>query len=107
MYILIHKNRAKDAVEDSEYIYDQLSQLFGKNLKTSHGGFRFEVFDIIVEFRFGEDSCKFRGLRPDYYYTNNIGFVYTYLKSVNSKEIKCIEEIPKIIFDHICSEGGR
>lgn len=107
MYILIHNNRAKDAVEYSEWLYDQLSQLFGKNLKVSHGGFRFEVFDIIVEFRFGEDSSKFRGLRPDYYYTNNFGFVSAYLNSVNSKEVKYIEEIPKIIFDHICNEGGR
>ena len=107
MYILIHNNRTKDAVKDSEYLYEQLGQLFGNNLKVTHGGFRFEVFDIIVEFRFGEDSCKVRGLRPDYYYTNNIGFVSAYLNRLDGKEIKCVEEIPKIIFDHICNEGGN
>ena len=113
LLILIHRAKSEDARDTSIRLFEQLiEQLQGKTYIRSVGQFIDVGPSVTIVFRSGENPAKVAGLRPDYYYSDDV-MVASWISqgdaTVSGKEIYEIEQVISIVLAYIgfknCVDG--
>lgn len=101
LLILIHKTKAEDARNTSIRLFEQLKDQYQwQTYVRSDGQFIDVGPSITIVFRSGEDPAKVAGLRPDYYYSDNVvvtDWIAQAASKIGSKEICEIDQVLTII----------
>ena len=109
LLILIHRTKAEDARDTSIRLFEQLiKQCQGETYIRSVGQFIDVGPSVTIVFRSGENPAKVAGLRPDYYYSDDVMVAQGHVK-VGGKEIYEIEQVIPIVLAYIgfknCVDG--
>ena len=113
LLILIHRTKAEDAKDTSIRLFEQLiQQCQGQTYVRSVGQFIDVGPSVTIVFRSGENPANVAGLRPDYYYSDDV-MVASWIAQggvkVGGKEIYEIEQVISIVLAYIgfknCVDG--
>ena len=108
LLILIHKTKAEDAKDTSIRLFEQLKdQCQWQTYVRSDGQFIDVGPNIMIVFRSGEDLAKVSGLRPDYYYSDNVvvaDWIARGTSKFGGKQICEIDQVLTIILLYIMAD---
>lgn len=108
LLILIHKTKAEDARNTSIRLFEQLKdQCKGKIYVRSDGQFIDVGPSITIVFRSGENPAKVAGLRPDYYYSDNVvvtDWIAQSASKIGGKEICEIDRVLSIVLLYMMAD---
>lgn len=110
VYILVHKSKFEEAKETSKYVGDTLNQLFPDELHYYRNGLYITMSnDITIDFRYGNDSHRVAGIRPNYYFTDStstdvIKALQIASCSINGQRLEKLEHIIQIVSWHMLLE---
>ena len=113
LLILIHRTKAEDAKDTSIRLFEQLiQQCQGQTYVRSVGQFIDVGPSVTLVFRSGENPANVAGLRPDYYYSDDVmvaSWIAQGAVKVGGKEIYEIEQVISIVLAYIgfknCVDG--
>lgn len=113
LLILIHRTKAEDARDTRIRLFEQLiEQCQGKTYIRSVGQFIDVGPSVTIMFRSGENPAKVAGLRPDYYYSDDVmvaSWIAQGASKFGGKEIYEIEQVISIALAYIgfknCVDG--
>ena len=113
LLILIHRTKAEDAKDTSIHLFEQLiQQCQGRTYVRSVGQFIDVGPSVTIIFRSGENPANVAGLRPDYYYSDDVmvaSWIAQGAVKVGGKEIYEIEQVISIVLAYIgfknCVDG--
>ena len=113
LLILIHRTKAEDAKDTGIRLFEQLiQQCQGQTYVRSVGQFIDVGPSVTIVFRSGENPAKVSGLRPDYYYSDDVmveSWIAQGAMKVGGKEIYEIEQVISIVLAYIgfknCVDG--
>ena len=113
LLILIHRTKAEDARDTSIRLFKQLiEQCQGQTYVRSVGQSIDVGPSVTIIFRSGENPAKVAGLRPDYYYSDDVmvaSWIAQGASKFGGKEIYEIEQVISIVLAYIgfknCVDG--
>ena len=105
LLILIHRTKAEDARDTSIRLFEQLiQQCQGKTYIRSVGQFIDVGPSVTIVFRSGENPAKVAGMRPDYYYSDDVmvaSWIAQGAAKAGGKEIYEIGQVVPIVLAYI------
>lgn len=105
LLILIHRTKAEDVTETSRRLFEKLEEQYCEQLSVSHAGWIIDIgSDITLMFRSGENPAKVAGLRPDYYYSDDVmvrEWIAQGAAKVGGREIHDIDQVLSIISSYM------
>lgn len=108
LLILIHKTKAEDARNTSIRLFEQLKdQCQWHTYVRSDGQFIDVGPSITIVFLSGEDPAKVSGLRPDYYYSDDVmvaDCIAQGAAKIGGKEIREVDQVLTIISVYIMAD---
>ena len=108
LLILIHKTKAEDARDTSIRLFEQLKDQYQWQTHVRSDGKFIDVGpNITIVFRSGEDLAKVSGLRPDYYYSDNVvvaDWIARGTSKFGGKQICEIDQVLTIILLYIMAD---
>ena len=102
MFILIYEKSPKTAAIKHEYFRKMLQGMETDIVKVKVEKTRISFKDLVIEFSFGKAE-KLRGLKPDYYYSNDDS-VRSYLPR---RRRECFQEISDIIYKNFLLRAAK
>ena len=106
LLILIHRTKAEDVTETSRRLFEKLEEQYCEQLSSvRHIGWFIDIgSDITIMFRSGENPAKVAGLRPDYYYSDDVmvrEWIAQGAAKVGGKEIRDVDQVLSIISSYM------
>lgn len=106
LLILIHRTKAEDVTETSRRLFEKLEEQYCEQLSSvRHIGWFIDIgSDITIMFRSGENPAKVAGLRPDYYYSDDVmvrEWIAQGAAKVGGREIHDIDQVLSIISSYM------
>ena len=106
LLILIHKTKVEDVTETSRRLFEKLEEQHYEQLSSvKHVGWFIDIgSDITIMFRSGENPAKVAGLRPDYYYSDDVmvlGWIEQGAAKVGGREIRDADQVLSIISSYM------
>ena len=106
LLILIHRTKAEDVTKTSRQLFEKLEEQYCEQLSSvRHVGWFIDIgSDITIMFRSGENPSKVAGLRPDYYYSDDVmvlGWIEQGAAKVGGREIRDADQVLSIISSYM------
>ena len=106
-FIIVHRMRMEDSVDDSRWVIGQLIERFGADaVKLSRHNLTVDIFGMRIEFRSG-DVFKCTGTRPDYYFTLDeyaADFLAQSAAKCGGKRLQSLEDVIKVVEEQLLTE---
>ena len=108
LLILIHKTKAEDARKTSIRLFEQLKeQCQWQTYVRSDGQFIDVGPSITILFRSGENPAKMAGLRPDYYYSDDVmvaSWIARGTSKFGGKQIYEVDRVLSIVLSYMMAD---